>query len=351
MIVNRNSVTPERPRIVICGVGQYGSSVARTALEVGYEIVGAYNRAGPKIGKDLGEVIGLGRRLGLIIEDIATADLRKVKAHCGVSTQTNDLRRDMLSYKRLMEAGINVLTLAMEGYYPFRSDPEAAWEIDACARKHGVTFSGSGIHDQSRIWSGITAAGQCTRLDSIYQESLTNAAGQGLPEQMPRDYAIGATVEDYMSRGFDKARLWPVYTVTLAHIFEVLGYTVIEQKTRIEPVVWDEPLDCEWMKTVIPAGRVLGTRTIGEVRTKEGPVGTVKTEGRVCAKHEVDYTLWKIEGKPRCEVLTKRPDGLDMNTTCLINRIKDVIAGPPGIVPISQFGPLQGPELGWRLNR
>lgn len=344
MIVNRYNTTPAKPRIVICGIGQYGGIVARIALDVGYEIVGAYNRAGPKIGKDLGELIGLDHKLGVVVEDIATADLTKVRADIGISTQSNNLRTDMPTYKRLIEAGINVLSLAMEAYYPFGSDPDAAAEIDALARKHGVTFTGSGIHDMTRIWSGLIACGQSTHITSIWHESLTNAAEQGLPEQMPRDYAIGLTTEEYWAKGFDKHRLWPVYTATLQHILTILGYTVIEKGTRIEPVVWDKDLDCPFLGYTIPAGRVLGTRTIGFVKTKEGVTAEVRTEGRVCAADEQDYTLWRIEGKPRTEMYIKRLDPDYTNASCLVNRIKDVIGGPPGIVPVSLYGPIMGPE-------
>jgi hypothetical protein len=344
MIISRYNKTPHRPRLVICGIGQYGGLVARAALDVGYEIVGACNRAGEKVGQDIGEVIGLDKKLGIIIQDIETADLKSMNADVGISTQCNDLRGDMPTYTRLLEAGINVITLAMEGYYPFGSDPEAATEIDALARKHGVTFTGSGIHDMTRIWSGIIALGQCTHLESVYHESVTDAAGQGLPEQLPRDYAIGKTEKEYWDMGFDKHRLWPVYTVALEHVLTTLGYTVVEKQTRIEPVIWDKDLDCEFLDCVIPAGRVLGTRTIGKVFTKEGVTATVKTEGRVCASDEEDYTLWRVEGKPRTEMYIKRLDGDYTNVAALLNRVKDVIAAPAGIVPISLYGPMMGPE-------
>jgi 4-hydroxy-tetrahydrodipicolinate reductase len=345
MIVNRYNKTPSQPRIVICGMGQYGGLVANIALELGYEIVGAYNRAGSKIGQDLGRVAQLGRDIGIVVEDIATAELTAVNAHVGVVTQSNDLRRDMLTYKRLMSAGINVISLAMEAYYPFGSDPEAAAEIDACARQNKVTFTGSGIHDMSRIWSGIITAGQCTHITSLYHESLTNSAEQGLPEQLVRDYCITGTVAEFSQRGFDKLRLWPVYTAGVEHVLTTLGFTVTEKGTRIEPVVWEEPLDSPFLNQVIPAGRVLGTRTIGWVKTREGVTATVKTEGRLCKQAEEDYTLWRIEGRPRAEIRIKRLDAAYMNAAALVNRIKDVIGAPPGIVPVSLYGPMQGPEL------
>lgn len=58
---------------------------------------------------------------------------------------------------------------------------------------------------------------------------------------------------------------------------------------------------------------------------------------------EQDYTLWRIEGKPRTEMYIKRLDGDYTNAAGLVNRIKDVIGAPPGIVPISLYGPIMGP--------
>ena len=57
------------PRIAIYGVGQYGSLIARLAIAKGWPVVAAFNRAGPKVGQDLGRVAGLGRDLGVIIQD------------------------------------------------------------------------------------------------------------------------------------------------------------------------------------------------------------------------------------------------------------------------------------------
>jgi 2,4-diaminopentanoate dehydrogenase len=350
MIVNRYNKTPAKPRIVLCGIGQYGRITAEAALDCGYEIVGAYNRAGPKIGKDLGRVFGWDRNLGVIVEDIATADLTKVQADVGICTQSNDLRGDMPTYTRLMSAGINVISLAMQAYYPYGCDPEAAAEIDACARKNKVTFTGSGLHDLSRLWCGMVIAGQCTKLTSLYHESLTDYKMQGLPEQMA-GFGVGGTVENYWKLGIDKANLWPVYTAGMEHVLTALGYTVTEKSVKIEPIVRDEPFDCPWLNTVIPAGHVLGTRTIGHVKTREGVFGDVKTEGWICQEGEEDYTLWRVEGKPRGEIRMKRLDPDYINGASLVNRIKDVIAAPPGIGLISQYGPMQGPELGRQNER
>lgn len=43
-----------RPNVMIYGVGYYGMEAVRILVKTGWPIVAAVNRAGPKIGKDLG---------------------------------------------------------------------------------------------------------------------------------------------------------------------------------------------------------------------------------------------------------------------------------------------------------
>ena len=74
----------QKPRIVIYGVGQYGGYVARFAVEKGWPIVAAFNRAGSKVGQDLGRVIGLDRDLGVIIQDCDTGDYSNLEADVGL---------------------------------------------------------------------------------------------------------------------------------------------------------------------------------------------------------------------------------------------------------------------------
>jgi 2,4-diaminopentanoate dehydrogenase len=68
------STSTSRPRIVIYGVGQYGGFITRFAVQKGWPIVAAYNRAGPKIGQDLGRVAGLDRDIGVMVQDCEHGD-------------------------------------------------------------------------------------------------------------------------------------------------------------------------------------------------------------------------------------------------------------------------------------
>src|ERR1700735_2252860 len=54
---------------VVYGVGAMNSIATRLMLEKGVDIVGAIARSSEKVGRDLGEVAGLGYETGVIVED------------------------------------------------------------------------------------------------------------------------------------------------------------------------------------------------------------------------------------------------------------------------------------------
>jgi hypothetical protein len=119
-----------KPKIVIYGAGYYGLEAARIALAKGWPIVAAVNRAGPKIGQDLGRIADLGRDLGVIIQDCETADYRAMGADIAIVALTDRLKQNLPAYQRLMDAGINIVCHGSESYFAQGADPALAGEID-----------------------------------------------------------------------------------------------------------------------------------------------------------------------------------------------------------------------------
>jgi 4-hydroxy-tetrahydrodipicolinate reductase len=238
------------PRIVIYGVGQYGQYIARFAAQKGWPVVAAYNRAGPKVGQDLGRVAGLDRDLGVIIQDCETADYAGLEADIGIVTQTNMLRVNLPAYKRLIGAGLNVLCHGSQSYYPFGCDAGLAAEIDALAKAHNVTFTGGGIWDMSRIWSGILVAGPCTSIKSLFHTSITDAAGQLANAQQAEQIGIGFSLEKFEQSGLRTSPMAIAYKTIPEQVLDALGFTISDTSAYIEPVVFDVPV-----AAAVPAGR------------------------------------------------------------------------------------------------
>lgn len=333
-----------KPRIVLYGVGQYGSHVARMALSKGWPIVAAFNRAGPKVGQDLGRVIGADRDLGIVIQDCESASFVGLSADVGIVATTNLLRQNMTAYQRLMGAGLDVLCHGAQSYYPTTSDPAAAAEIDAMAKHHGVTFTGGGIWDMSRIWSGLLVAGPCTQIRSLFHSSITDVQVQAATPPQALQIGCGMSKQAFYDKGMDKSPLFGVYRTIPEHVLAALGYRLAGTRHRIEPVILDADLDTRLMGR-LPAGHVAGPRMICEVDTVEGVTARAEIDVRFFRPGEVEHMFWSVDGLPRTSVRTERQDSDHATAACLFNRIPDVMAAPPGIVPVSRMGPLKTTAL------
>ena len=300
----------------------------------------AFNRSGNKIGQDLGRVAGLGRDLGIVVQDCDTASYDKLDADIGVVAQTNFLSENLPTYRRLMNAGLNVACHGTESYYPVGCDPVIASEIDALAKKNRVTFTGSGIWDMSRIWSGILVTAPCTEIKSIFHRSITDMKGQATKEQS-RQWGIGLTVAEWKAKGFEHNRLYQSYKTIPEHVLAAIGYTVTNTRVYVEPVVFDVPFESDLMECVIPAGYAVGMRSVGEIDTAEGVTGRIETEGRLFKSGEIEHMFWSVNGKPATRIRVERDDSAHATASNIFNRLPQIVAAPPGIVLVSQLGPMQ----------
>jgi 4-hydroxy-tetrahydrodipicolinate reductase len=313
-------------------------------VQKGWPIVAAFNRAGEKVGNDLGRVIGLDRDLGVVVQDCDSADYGALrgKADIGIVAQTNTLKVNLPAYRRLLNAGLNVGCHGSESYLPHGCDPETAKEIEDMAQKNGVTFTGSGIWDMSRIWSGILLAGPCTEIKSLYHSSITDAHGQANSLQQARQVGIGISVEDYRKIGLDKTPLPVSYKTIPEHVLIGLGYTITATRATVEPVVLDVPTP-SWYSPEgsFPPGTVIGSRVLAEIDTKEGVTAKASIDLRILLPHEIEHTYWEVDGMPHTRVRVERADSAHATAANLFNRIPDIVAAPPGIQPVYRLGPLK----------
>jgi 4-hydroxy-tetrahydrodipicolinate reductase len=336
------------PRIAIYGVGQYGAMIARLAADRGWPIVAAFNRAGPKVGQDLGRVAGLGRDLGVIVQDCETGDYDALDADVGVVTHRDLLSANMDAYRRLMNAGLNVACHGVQSYLPQSNDPVLAAEIEALVQANGVTFTGCGIWDMSRIWSGILTAGPCTELKSIHISSLTDPQGQANSLAQIKQYCISDTVETFYAKGIDRNAAALAKKTIPEMVLRALGYTIIESTATIEPVVYDVPVETKYVQEgYFEPGLVMGVRFHCRTTTEEGVVGTGLVDQRMFLPGDVEHMYWEVDGTPRNRTRVERLDSAHATAGNLFNRIPDIIAARPGIVPVYEMGPLRSTAKRW----
>lgn len=342
----RFSRNAEPPRIILLGAGVFNGLFSRQAMKKGWSIVAVANRAGDKVDKDWGRLTGMKQDIGLAVQDFETIEFHEYRADIAVVAMSDRLRDNMPAYRKLLDAGINVLCLGCESYFPQAMDAQLAHEIDARAKANGVTFTGTGTWDYSRIWPGIIMAGACLEIASLHHASLTNL---GREERYAREVGIGMTPEEFhrhvvldsasRAAGF-------VYHLNLQLVLSALGYHITEVTETREPVLYDHPVFCPGLKLAIEPGMCAGLRKNIVVETREGVRATGQIDLRLIEPGEVENMRWAIEGAPGSDISIARRNNTPLATVaCLMNRVPDVISAEPGIRLITELGPLKSTSL------
>jgi 2,4-diaminopentanoate dehydrogenase len=333
------------PRVAIYGIGFVGKRLVRLIHEKGWEIVGAYNRAGEKVGQDLGRLAGLDTDIGVIVQDYEKADYRHLGADVALIAGPDFLDKAFPIYEKFLKAGINIVSYGSHTYDPYIFHPEIAEKIDALAKENGVTFTGTGLWDMTRIWAGLLATGTSVHIDSIEYSTTTDPARQGV-HWFPT-VGIGMTVAEYDEKlgrdidGYSEAKWNGVYKPLGIIILRHCGYTVTDVRMRQEPVVFDEPHYCQTLDKVLPAGICVGTRLLIDTDSVEGVSVHSTIELRLFKPGEIEHSTWKINGLPGMEIRVVRDDSDIAQASSGLNRIPDVLAAEPGIVSIMKLGPLR----------
>jgi hypothetical protein len=185
-------------KVILWGLGAMGSGMAKDIIQnkKGIEIVGAIGQNPQKIGKDLGEVLGFSKKLGVIISKNPAEVLRNTKADI-VLHSTQSFTKDVFpEIKLVMESGKNIITIAEEMSAPQVETPDLANEMDALAKKHNVTILGTGVNPGFVLDTLIlTLTGACQSVSKIWAARVNDLSPFG-PTVM-KTQGIGSTVEEF----------------------------------------------------------------------------------------------------------------------------------------------------------
>ena len=139
-------------RVLQWGLGAMGSGMARMMLEKqGLKIVAAVDSRPDYVGKDLGDVLGAGRALGVTVTDRPEDVLDKNNVDLVLIATTSWVGQQMPDLRKILNAGINCISIAEEMAAPEAQNPELARELDELAKKNGVTVLGTIDDDQTMV--------------------------------------------------------------------------------------------------------------------------------------------------------------------------------------------------------
>jgi 4-hydroxy-tetrahydrodipicolinate reductase len=326
----------EKVKVVLYGIGAIGSRVAKFLLEKeGVEIVGAIDIAENKVGKDLGEILGLDKHLGVVVSNDADAVFSRVKADITVHATTSFLKQVYPQIAKAIEHGVNVISTCEELTYPYLTEPELAQKLDELAKENGVTVLGTGINPGFVMDTlAVTLTGVCQKVERIKVTRIINAAKRRAPFQ--RKIGAGLSVKEFGDRIERKTITGHVgLEQSISLIASALGWKLDRiEVDPVEPVVTKTPVESEAIR--VEPGHVAGVRQCSRGVMDGREVITLDLRAYVGAEEE--YDAISIEGVPSLRMkITPCVHG-DIGTVAIIvNSIPKVLKTQPGLVTMKDL--------------
>ena len=314
----------EKLRLVLYGVGAIGSQIAKFLLEKeGVEIVGAIDVAKEKVGKDLGEVLALGRRLGVTVSDDPETVLSKVEARVVVHTTTSFLKQAYPQIAKAIEHGVNVVSTCEELSYPYSIEPELAKKLDELAKKHQVTVLGTGINPGFIMDTLIIAlTGVCQKVETIKVTRIINAAMRRASFQ--KKIGVGLTVHEFKEKIEKKV---------------ITTHVGLEQSVSIiaSALGWKlDKIDVETEAIEVKPDQVGGISQLARAIIRGKEVITLDLQAYVGAEEEYDSII--IEGTPIIHGKISPGVHGDLATVAIVvNSIPKVINAEPGLMTMKDL--------------
>ncbi|MCS7172150.1 MAG: dihydrodipicolinate reductase [Armatimonadetes bacterium] len=312
-----------RLRVVQYGLGSIGLGIARILLErPDVELVGAVDVAPEKVGRDLGELLGMDELGVRVSAEGAIAERADVVLHATHS----HLAQVVPQILEAVRAGANVISTCEELVYPWFHHAQEAERLDEAARARGVTVTGVGVNPgfvMDLLPLVLTAA--CAAVGSIRVERRVDVSRRR--EALRRKAGVGLSEEEFWS-ALAEGKVGHVgLAESVALIGAALGWPLELIADHVEPI------------------RLSGVPGVAGVH--QVARGLVGGEERIRLELTLALGLTPgdrivIQGEPSLEV--EIPGGLhgDVATCALaVNTIPLVVQAPPGLRTILELPPVR----------
>ena len=225
-------------RVLQWGLGAMGSGMARLMLEKpGLQIVAAVDSYPDYVGKDLGTVLGLEKALSVIVTDQPETVLDRHEVDIVTIATTSWTARQMPDLRKIIKAGINVVSIAEEMADAEAQNPELAQELDTLAKQHGVTVLGTGVNPGFVLdFLVVALTGGCHSVERIEASRVNDLSPYG-PTVMETQ-GVGTTPEVFRQGVAEGTIVGHVgFPESIHMISEALGLGVDRILESREPIV------------------------------------------------------------------------------------------------------------------
>lgn len=321
-------------RTIHYGLGPIGQELARLAFSrENIEIVGAVDIDPAKIGKDVGEVIGLVREVGIKVRGDAEALFNETAADAVLHTTGSYLKQVWPQLQDIISSGLNIVSTCEELSFPAAQFPDLARQIDEMARANGVTVLGTGVNPGYVMDTLVLAlSGVSQKVTSVLVERNQNASSRRQPLQAK--IGSGKTLEEFAELvAAGKVRhvglQESVYMIAAGLGWKLDGY---EETT--DPVVADHHITTQYFD--VQPGVVCGVDQFG--RGFVNGEAKIVLHLRMYLDADPAHDRIVLDGPTRLELII--PGGLqgDRATTAIaVNALPRVVEHAPGLVTMKDL--------------
>ena len=315
-------------RVILYGLGPIGAACARVlALRPEtYVFVGAVDLDPNKVGKDVGEVIGLPEKIGVKISDKPGRVLAR-DAELTLHATGSYLAQVKPQLAQIIKAGKNIVSTCEELSNPWVQNPRDAAELHKLAKQYRVTVVGTGINPgyaMDTLPVALTAV--CQTVTRVRVKRVVDASKRR--RQLQQKIGAGMTVEAFNAAAAKREIRHVGLAESVGLVARGLGWQLDEIIETIEPIVATRRIVTDHV-TVKPHF-VTGVRQFGRGLYAGQDKVILELEMAVDAPEAYDEA-W-IEGTPNLHSLVKGIHG-DISTAAVVgNAARRVVEAKPGLL-------------------
>jgi 4-hydroxy-tetrahydrodipicolinate reductase len=310
------------------GLGPIGVAVARqVAARPGFKIVGGIDIDPSKVGRDIGDLIGTTRRLGVKVSNDPAKAIKAAKPDIVVLCTTSSVKSALPQIETVLKTKTPVLSTAEELTYPTYTHVRQARQIDTLARKAKVAVLATGVNPgfaMDALPIALTAV--CERVDRVSVTRVLDARLRRLRFQ--QKVGAGLTTEQFQKQVEEGYVRHVGLTESIAMIADALGWTLDRISDDVQPKLATVTISSEFL--AVDPGYVCGILQEAIGYRKGEPAIRLRFEACLGAPETFDAI--EIDGSPRLSV--KIPGGIhgDVATASIVvNSIPKVLDAAPGL--------------------
>jgi 4-hydroxy-tetrahydrodipicolinate reductase len=328
-------------RVLHFGLGPIGAAVARQiASRPGFKIVGAIDLDPAKVGRDIGDVVGLKGRMGLRVHDDAARALKSARPDVVVHCTSSSIKKVLPELQTILKSKAAIVSTTEELSYPGYTHIRQARQIHALARKAKVAVLGTGVNPgfaMDALPIALTAV--CERVERVTVHRVQDARIRRLPFQ--QKIGAGLTTEQFQRKVEDGSVRHVGMTESIAMIADALGWRLDRITDNVQPKLAAVTISSEFL--AVDPGYVCGIVQDGVGYHNGKPAIRLHLEAYLGALESYDSV--EIEGTPPLSMKIAGGIHGDIATASIVvNSIPKVLAATPGLhtmrdLPLPSFFP------------